>query len=96
MGAESITSVSGLTLGGASAGNYTLVGASGSVNINALALTLTVTGSRTYNGTSTASASILTISKSNQISGRYIDPVGGRAPWPAKMSVPSRSLRSRD
>lgn len=35
VGAETITSVAGLTLGGASAANYTLMGASGSVTITA-------------------------------------------------------------
>jgi len=47
-GVETITSFAGLTLGGSSASNYTLTGATGSATVNALAVTLT--GSETYNG----------------------------------------------
>ena len=64
-GPEPITSFAGLTLGGTSAGNYTLTGASGSVTVTALAVTLT--GSETSNGSTTAPASILMVA--NEISG---------------------------
>src|SRR5262249_41953305 len=45
--------------GGTAQNNYTLNGATGSVRINPLAVTLS--GSRTYDGTTTAAASILSI-----------------------------------
>ena len=40
-GTQSVTSFGGLTLGGTSAGNYTLTGASGSVTVNAAAVYIT-------------------------------------------------------
>ncbi len=64
-GPETITSFSGLTLGGTSAGDYTLIGASGSVTVTPLAVILT--GSRSEDGTTTAAASILTVA--NQVAG---------------------------
>ena len=64
-GAESIASFAALTLGGTSSANYTLTGASGSVTVNALAVTLT--GSESYNGSTAAAASVLTVT--NEISG---------------------------
>ncbi len=58
VGTEAITGFGGLTLGGASAGNYTLAGASGSVAISPAALTITaVPTTKTYDGTATAAAS---------------------------------------
>ena len=59
-GTEAVASVGTLALGGASATNYTLVGASGSVLINPLAVLLG--GARTYDGTATADFSILSVS----------------------------------
>jgi MBG domain (YGX type)/YDG domain len=59
-GAQTITSIGTLALAGMSAGNYTLVGASGSVTVNPLAVNLT--GSRTYDGTATAVFGILSMS----------------------------------
>ncbi|MFZ0827580.1 MAG: MBG domain-containing protein [Verrucomicrobiia bacterium] len=57
-GSEAITSFGALTLGGAAAGNYTLAGASGSVNITVSALALTVTNllalDKVYDGTTNA------------------------------------------
>jgi hypothetical protein len=55
VGSEAITSFGTLSLSGASAGNYTLAGASGSVNITVSALALTVTNllalDKVYDGT---------------------------------------------
>ena len=59
-GPQAITSVGSLTLGGADAGNYTLVGATGTVTITQLPVTLT--GTRPYDGTTNADFSILTVS----------------------------------
>jgi hypothetical protein len=59
VGSQAIVSFAGLTLGGPSAGNYTLTGASGSVSISPLVVTLG--GSRPYDGTPTAAAGILSI-----------------------------------
>ena len=52
--------VSGLSLTGAQAGNYTLTAPTLSANISALAVTLT--GTRRYDGTTNANSSNLTIS----------------------------------
>ena len=52
--------LTGLALGGADVGNYTVTSGSGSVSITARALALT--GSRVYDATNDAAASILTIS----------------------------------
>jgi hypothetical protein len=49
-----------LMLGGADGGNYTLIGATGSVEITPLAVTLT--GERTYDATTDAAFGILTVS----------------------------------
>jgi hypothetical protein len=58
VGSEAITSFGTLSLSGASAGNYTLAGASGSVNITVSALALTVTNllalDNVYDGTTNA------------------------------------------
>jgi hypothetical protein len=58
VGPQAITSFGTLTLGGASAGNYTLSGASGSVNITARGSALTVTNllalDKVYDGTTNA------------------------------------------
>ena len=58
VGSETITSFGTLSLSGASAGNYTLAGASGSVNITVSALALTVTNllalDNVYDGTTNA------------------------------------------
>jgi uncharacterized protein YfiM (DUF2279 family) len=55
VGSETITSFGTLSLSGAAAGNYTLAGASGSVNITVSALALTVTNllvlDKAYDGT---------------------------------------------
>jgi len=59
VGTRAITSLGTLTLGGARATNYTMVGASGSVTVGALPVVLS--GSRNYDGTTTAAAAILTI-----------------------------------
>ena len=74
-GTENIISFADLSLGNNAAGDYTLTGATGSVMINALAVNLT--GSRTYDGTSTATASILTVS--NEISGDNLTLSGSAA-----------------
>ena len=58
VGSPSISSFSGLTLGGSKAGNYTLTGASGTVTISQRALTFT--GSKTYDGVASATAAQLT------------------------------------
>ena len=56
-GTEGIASTAGLSLGGASAGNYTLTGVSGSVNVAKAALTLTAqANTKTYDGTNSAAA----------------------------------------
>ena len=58
VGSETITSFGTLSLSGAAAGNYTLAGASGSVNITVSALALTVTNllalDNVYDGTTNA------------------------------------------
>ena len=58
VGSEAITSFGTLVLGGTAAGNYTLSGASGSVNITVSALALTVTNllalDKVYDGTTNA------------------------------------------
>ena len=58
VGSEAITSLGNLALGGTAAGNYTLAGASGSVNITVSALALTVTNllalDKVYDGTTNA------------------------------------------
>jgi hypothetical protein len=58
VGSEAITSFGTLSLGGTAAGNYTLAGASGSVNITVSALALTVTNllavDKVYDGTTNA------------------------------------------
>ena len=58
MGLESITSFSGLGLSGAQSGNYTLVGASGTVNITVSVVGLTVTNlvvmDKVYDGSTNA------------------------------------------
>ena len=71
VGSQSITSFSGLTLSGASAANYTIVGAAARSRSPSA---ITLSGSRTYDGTSTAAASVLTIS--NEISWRQPDALG--------------------
>uniref|UniRef100_UPI000A6A2F72 two-partner secretion domain-containing protein n=1 Tax=Aquitalea magnusonii TaxID=332411 RepID=UPI000A6A2F72 len=70
-GNQALSGFSGLTLDNS---NYTLTGASGSMTVNPLAVTLT--GSQTYNGTTTAQGSNLTVS--NQIVGDTVT-VGGSA-----------------
>jgi hypothetical protein len=58
VGSEAITSFGTLALGGTAAGNYTLAGANGSVNITVSALALTVTNllaeDKMYDGTTNA------------------------------------------
>jgi hypothetical protein len=58
VGSEAITSFGSLALGGTAAGNYTLAGASGSVNITVSALALTATNllalDKVYDGTTNA------------------------------------------
>jgi hypothetical protein len=58
VGSEAITSFETLALGGTAAGNYTLAGASGSVNITVSALALTVTNlpalDKVYDGSTNA------------------------------------------
>ena len=58
VGSEAITSFATLALGGTAAGNYTLAGASGSVNITVSAVALTVTNlpamDEVYDGTTNA------------------------------------------
>ncbi|MCG3147259.1 MAG: hypothetical protein PCFJNLEI_00698 [Verrucomicrobiae bacterium] len=59
IGSRSITSFSGLTLGGASAGNYTLSGASGALSIGTRLLTVTATGqNKLYDGNTTATVTL--------------------------------------
>ena len=58
-GSEGIASFAGLSLNGSAAPNYTLTGASGSVTITTLPVALT--GTRNYDGTSVATAAILTV-----------------------------------
>ena len=74
-GSENVTSPGTLTLGNNLAGDYTLVGATGSVLITPLAVTLS--GTRVYDGTATASYSILTVS--NAISPDMVDVASGSA-----------------
>jgi hypothetical protein len=58
-GLQNISGLSGLSLGGTAATNYTLTGASGSVTIAALPFILT--GTRAYDGTATAAVGILSV-----------------------------------
>ena len=60
IGTHAITSVTNLALGGVTATNYTLAGASGSVTVTPLAVVLT--GTRLYDGTATAAFGILSVS----------------------------------
>ena len=56
VGAEAITSFAGLTLGGSSAANYTLTGATGSVTITPAALSIdALTDTKVYDGTTSSS-----------------------------------------
>jgi hypothetical protein len=75
VGSRAITSLGTLALGGARSTNYTLVGAGGSVSIGALPVALS--GSRNYNGTTSAAASILTIT--NILAGDTVTLSGGSA-----------------
>ena len=59
VGDEGITNFGTLTLGGASAGDYTLIGATGVVKVTPLAVT--ATGTRTYDGGTDAGGTILTV-----------------------------------
>jgi filamentous hemagglutinin family protein len=68
VGHEGITDFGTLTLGGASAGDYTLVGATGDVQVRPLVID--ASGIRVYDGTSKANGSILTIT--NAIAGDNI------------------------
>jgi autotransporter-associated beta strand protein len=72
-GIEPVASFGTLALGGASATNYTLLGASGSVLINPLPVILG--GARTYDGTATADFSIL--SASNILNGDIVTVASG-------------------
>src|SRR5205807_1686013 len=83
-GPEAITSVGTLTLGGTSAGNYTLTGATGSVTISQRAVTLT--GSRTYDGTATAASGILTVT--NALGGDNVTVASGSATLASKNAGP--------
>jgi hypothetical protein len=60
IGTNAITSFTNLTLGGTTASNYTLSGACGAVTVTPLPVVLT--GARSYDGTATASYSILSVS----------------------------------
>ena len=73
VGSPTITSFGTLALGNNSLGDYTLTGATGTVTISALAVNLT--GSRTYDGTTTAGYSILTVA--NAESGDTVDVASG-------------------
>ena len=88
-GSQSITSFANLTLGGTSAGDYTLSGATGSVTITPIAVILA--GSRVYNGTTTADSPILSVS--NAISGDMVDVASGSATLAAK-DVGSEAITS--
>lgn len=79
-GTRTITSVAGLTLGGANAANYTLTGASGTVTITARPVAFT--GTRGYDGTADATASILTIS--NAAAGDTVNVASGTATLASK------------
>jgi len=70
---ETITSFAGLTLGGSSAGNYTLTGASGSVTITPAALTLSITDlGGTYNGNPfSASATAVGLDGKTAVAGSF-------------------------
>ena len=80
VGSRAITDFSTLTLGNNAAGDYTLTGATGSVDISALAVHLT--GSRTYDGTNTASFSILTVA--NAAVGDTVNVASGNATLASK------------
>ena len=58
-GPETISSFGTLALGGAAAGNYTVVGASGLVTVSALPVV--VSGTRPYDGSNDVAAAILTV-----------------------------------
>ena len=72
-GAQAITSVGSLMLTGATANDYTLTGATGSVTINPLAVALT--GTRTYDGTTNADFSILSVT--NAVNGDTVNLAAG-------------------
>ena len=78
VGAQTITDSSGLTLGGPSAGDYTLTGATGSVSISALHITGAFTvANKTYDGN--ASANVLTRSLVGALNGDDVSLTGGTA-----------------
>ena len=87
VGSRAITDFTTLTLGNNAAGDYTLTGATGSVDISALAVHLT--GSRIYDGTNTASFSILTVA--NAAVGDTVDVASGNATLASK-DVGSRAI----
>ena len=86
---HAITSPGSLTLGNNALGDYTLVGASGSVTITALAVDLT--GTRTYDGTPGVSYTILTVA--NAALGDNVDVASGSGTLASK-NAGSQSITS--
>jgi len=72
IGANALTSLGTLALGGTAVNNYTLSGAGGAVIVTPLPVVLT--GERSYDGTATAPASILTIN--NDVDGANLTLTG--------------------
>lgn len=81
--ADKIVSISGLTIGGADAGNYSLTQPSATADITALAIVGSITANnKTYDGTT--DATIATRSLSGVISGDDVVYVGGTAAFADK------------
>ncbi len=87
VGSRAITDFSGLTLGGASATNYTSTGATGTVTI--MARVVQLTGTRPYDGTTDVAASVLSVS--NAASGDTVNVASGTATVASK-DVGSRTI----
>jgi len=88
--AETITSFAGLTLGGSSASNYTLTGATGLRDRQRP--DGDAGGSETYNGSASAAAGVLTVS--NKVSGDTLTLSGSVALASANAGAGKRSRRS--
>jgi autotransporter-associated beta strand protein len=88
-GTNALTLPGTLVLGGTSASNYTLSGASGSVIVAPLPVVLT--GSRAYDGTTTAAASILSVA--NKVGSDNVTVASGSGTL-ASASVGSEALTS--
>src|SRR5439155_1443882 len=89
VGARAIASFGSLALGGTDAGNYTLTGATESVTISAVRVDMT--GTRAYDGTTSASFSILSVS--NKVGSEDVTVASGSGTLASK-DVGARAITS--